>query len=82
MIADLNATDITIVEMGKCRGSMYPKCSICNADAFWGMMPKWVADAKEYLVADDGEWADGRPCKTYRCCKKHLHEVVKLCRNE
>ena len=82
MIADLNDTDIHIVEMGKCRGSMYPKCSICSADAYWGMMPKWVADAKSFSVSDEGESADGRSCKTFRSCKKHLHEVVRLCREQ
>lgn len=83
MIADLNATDIHIVEMGKCRGSMYPRCSICDADAFWGVMPKWVSEAKEYSTSSDrGEEADGKSCKTYRSCKKHLLEVVKLCREE
>ncbi len=82
MIADLNKTGITVVEMGKCRGSIYPKCSICDWDAYWGMMLDWVADAKSFSVSDDGEKADGRPCKTFRSCKKHLHEVVKLCKEE
>ena len=82
MISDLNNTDITVVEMGKCRGSMYPTCSICDADAHWGLMSNRVAKAFDFSVSDDGEKADGKPCKTFRTCKKHLHEVVELCRNE
>jgi hypothetical protein len=80
-VEEERSTGLTIVEMGKCRGSTYPTCSICDYDAEWGIMPNRVADSKLYSVDSRGEeLADGKPCKIYNACRRHLHEVSKICR--
>ncbi len=81
-IKDLKKEGIYAVEIGKCRGMFYPTCSICDWEAKWGIQTKRVYECKSFKVSDDGEFSDGKPCKIFHACDKHLQEVAKLCKEK
>lgn len=81
-VKGLEKEGIYAVEMGRCRSNCYPTCSICDWDARWGIQTKRVYNCKRFSVDSSGtELADGKPCKVFHACRRHLHKVVKLCKD-
>ncbi len=82
-IEDLRKEGIYVSEMGKCRSNCCPTCSICDWDAQWGVLPERAYKCKSFSVNSSGiELADGEQCKIFHACRRHLNEVVKLCKEK
>ncbi len=81
-IKEVEKEGLFVVEIGKVRSAFYPECSICDYDAKWGIESELVHNCKVFRCTDEGCFADGEPCKTYRACSRHLREVADLCKKE
>ncbi len=74
--------DIEVFELGKCSGSIYPTCSICDYDAVYGVSPPIAKKIKRFVTSDKGSFLvindNYIPYSPLASCKRHIEEVKKM----